>query len=129
MRTLLLIALAAVAGPALAAPDWQALGENANGNKIFVDKASVKAGAGFTAVTFRTELKAALDTPGGGITSMRSRMRVNCKDMTAAGVEVVLYENEAKDKAFSRIKAQKIEYLKEPAGSSADLVIRHVCSK
>ncbi|MEP7181551.1 MAG: surface-adhesin E family protein [Betaproteobacteria bacterium] len=130
MRTPLLIAvaaLAAAAGPALAATDWQSLGENANGNRIFVDKGSVKAGAGFTAVTFRTELKAALDTPGGAITSMRSQMRVDCKNMTAAGVEVVLYEDEAKNKAFSRNKAQKIEYLKEPAGSSADLVIRHVC--
>lgn len=129
MRTLLLIALAAIAGAAIAAPDWQPLGENANGNRIFVDKGSVKAGAGYTAVTFRTELKSPLDTPGGGITSMRSRMRVNCKDLTAAGIEVVLFENEAKDRAFSRIKARKIEYLKEPAGSSSDLVIRHVCRK
>ncbi|NDP43732.1 MAG: hypothetical protein GZ089_13595 [Aromatoleum sp.] len=129
MRTLLLIALALIAGTALAAPDWQPLGENANGNRIFVDKGSVKAGAGYTAVTFRTELKSALDTPGGGITSMRSRMRVNCKDLTAAGIEVVLFENEAKDKAFSRIKARKIEYLKEPTGSSSDLVIRYLCRK
>ena len=69
------------------------------------------------------------DMFGGGITSMRSQMRVNCKEMTAAGVEVILFEDEAKNRAFARNKAAKIEYLKEPAGSSADLVIRFVCGK
>ena len=129
MRAITLVALAGFAGVALAAADWQPIGENANGNRIFVDKASVKTAGGITAVTFRTELKIPLDTPKGGITSMRSQMKVNCKDATAAGIEVILFENEAKNQAFARNKAQKIEYLKEPAGSSADLVIKHVCAK
>jgi len=124
------ILLTAVAGSVLAAtPDWLPLGENANGNKIYVDKSSIKATAGTTSVTFRTELKTPIDTLNGGITSMRSQMRVRCKDMTAAGVEVILFENEAKNQAFARNKAAKIEYLKEPAGSSADLVVKHICAK
>ena len=130
MRIGTAMALAALAGGALAAaPDWQPMGENANGNKIYVDKASIKATGGTTAVTFRTELKSPIDTLQGGITSMRSQMRVRCKDMTAAGVEVILFGNEAKNQAFARNKAAKIEYLKEPEGSSADLVIKHVCKK
>ena len=128
MRTWLAIALAGIAGSAAAAaPDWQLLGENVNGNKIYVDKGSVKASSGVTAVTFRTEMRTPIETPGGGITSMRSQMKVNCKDMTAAGVEVVLFENEAKNRAFARNKATKIEYMKEPEGSSADMVVKHVC--
>ena len=130
MRIGLIFILAGVAGGAFAAaPVWQSIGENANGNRIYVDKASIKATAGTTAVTFRTELKVPLDTPKGGITSMRSRMRVNCKDMTAAGVEVILFEDEAKNQAFARNKAAKIEYLKEPEGSSAAMVVKHVCGK
>jgi len=130
MRLVLAIAVAGIAGAVLAAaPDWQSLGENANGNKIYVDKASIKHAAGVTTVTFRTELKTPIDTLGGGITSMRSQMRVNCKDMSAAGVEVILFEDEAKNRAFARNKAAKIEYLKEPAGSSADLVVKYVCRK
>jgi hypothetical protein len=129
MRTATALVFAGFAATALAAPTWQAIGENANGNKVFVDTASVKSAKGITAVGYRTEMKASLDTPGGGITSMRSTMQVNCKDMTAAGVEVVLYEDEAKGKIFSRNKAQKIEFLKEPAGSSADMVVKHVCKK
>lgn len=129
MRTAVALVVAGFAATALAAPTWQAIGENANGNKIFVDTASVKSASGITTVGYRTEMKASLDTPGGGITSMRSTMQVNCKDMTAAGVEVVLYEDEAKGKIFSRNKAQKIEFLKEPAGSSADMVVKHVCKK
>ena len=40
MRIVLAIAVAGMAGGVLAAvPDWQPLGENANGNKIYVDKA------------------------------------------------------------------------------------------
>lgn len=121
---------AGVAGVALAAaPDWQAIGENANGNRIFVDKGSVKAVSGITSVTFRTELKSPIDTMGGGITSMRSQMRVRCSDMTAAGVEVILFENEAKNQAFARNKASKIEYVKEPEGSSAAMVVKHVCAR
>jgi len=129
MRTAATLILTAFAASAFAAPSWQAIGENANGNKISVDTASVKTAKGITSVVYRTEMKSALDTPGGGITSMRSTMHVNCKDMTAAGVEVVLFEDEAKNKIFSRNKAQKIEYLKEPAGSSADMVVKHVCKK
>jgi hypothetical protein len=130
MRTILAFVLATVAGAATAAaPEWVAIGENANGNRIFVDKASVKASGGVTSVTFRTELKTPMDTPTGAVTSMRSQMRVNCKDLTAAGVEVVLFEDEAKNRAYARNKASTIEYLKEPAGGSADLVVRHVCRK
>lgn len=129
MRTAAALLLAGFAGTALAAPSWQAIGENANGNKVFVDTASVKSAKGVTTVGYRTEMKSALDTPGGGITSMRSTMQVNCKDMTAAGIEVVLFEDEAKGRIFSRNKAQKVEFLKEPVGSSADMVVRHVCKK
>jgi hypothetical protein len=130
MRIALAIVVAGIAGSVLAAvAEWKPLGENSNGNKIYVDKASIKAAAGVTTVTYRTELKTPIDTVGGGITSMRSQMRVNCKDMTAAGVEVILFEDEAKNRAFARNKAAKIEYLKEPAGSSADLVVKFVCGK
>jgi hypothetical protein len=126
----LTIALTAVAGGVFAAaPDWLPLGENANGNKIYVDTTSIKTAAGTTSVTFRTELKVPIDTLNGGITSMRSQMRIRCKDMTAAGVEVILFENEAKNLAFARNRAEKMEYLKEPAGSSADLVVKHICVK
>jgi hypothetical protein len=130
MRIGLAIVVAGVAGAAFAATtDWQPLGENANGNRIYVDKASIKAAGGVTSVTFRTELKTPVDTLQGAITSMRSQMRVRCKDMTAAGVEVILFENEAKNQAFARNKAAKIEYLKEPEGSSAAMVMKHVCGK
>jgi len=131
MRRILAVVLAGLAGSALAAgPDWQSIGENVNGNKIYVDKTSIKAAAGGSmAVVYRTELKTPIDTLRGGITSMRSQMRVNCKDRTAAGIEVVLFEDEAKNQAFARNKASKIEYLKEPAGSSADLVLDYVCKK
>jgi hypothetical protein len=129
MRTAAALLLAGFATVTLAAPNWQAIGENANGNKVFVDTASIKAAKGVTTVGYRTEMKASLDTPGGGITSMRSTMQVNCKDMTASGIEVVLYEDEAKGRIFSRNKAQKVEFLREPAGSSADMVVKHVCRK
>lgn len=127
MRLVIPCLLAVTAAAAAAAPAWQPLGENANGNKVFVDTSSVKSAKGVTTVTYRTLMRSALDTPGGGITSMRSTMQVNCKDGTAAGVEVVLYEDEAKGRIFSRNKAQKVEFLKEPAGSAADMVLRHVC--
>ncbi len=128
MRNILAVTLTTVAVSAAAA-DWQPIGENANGNRVYVDRASVKAAGGITAVTFRTELKVPLDMPTGAVTSLRSQMKVDCKTGTAAGVEVVLFQDEAKDRAFARNKASKIEYLKEPPGSAADLVVRHVCGK
>jgi hypothetical protein len=130
MHAWLLFLLAAFAAVAAAAQsDWQPIGENVNGNKIYIDRASIRTAGGTTSVTFRTELRTPIDTLNGAITSMRSQMRVNCKDMTAAGVEVILFENEAKNQAFARNKAAKIEFLKEPEGSSADMVVKQVCRK
>lgn len=129
MRASIMVFVATIA-PAVAAgaADWQPLGSNANGNAVFLDRSSMKTKGGITTVAYRTVLKTPLDTIGGGITSMRSVMQVNCKDKTAAGIEVVLYEDEAKGRIFARNKAAKIEYLKEPAGGSADLVIQRVCA-
>ena len=57
MRTGLTIVLSVVASGVLAAtPDWLPLGENANGNRIYVDRTSIKSAADTTSVTFRTEL-------------------------------------------------------------------------
>ena len=128
MRALLFVALAVVATGSFAAkPDWQPVGETANGNKVFLDVASKRSSGGIWTVTYRTEIKAPLETSGGAITTMKSRVRVRCADGTAAGLEVTLYEDEASNKVFARNRASKVEYLKEPAGSSADLVVKAVC--
>ena len=120
----------AVAGMALAAaPNWQPVGESVNGNKTFIDQANLKSAGGITTVTFRADMKNPLDTPSGAIRSMRATMRVDCKRMMSAGLEVVLFEDEGKNQIFSRGKAPKIEYVKEPEGSSADLVVKHLCKK
>ena len=110
MRALLFVALAVVATGSFAAkPAWSS--------------------GGIWTVTYRTEIKAPLETSGGAITTMKSRVRVRCADGTAAGLEVTLYEDEASNKVFARNRASAVEYLKEPAGSSADLVVKAVCRK
>jgi len=130
MRTLPALVLALIAGSAVAAaPKWEPIGETVNGNKVFVDQANLKASAGITSVTFRSEMKVPLDTPKGAITSMRASMKVNCKAMTSAGVEVILFEDEARNQIFSRGRAPKLDYVKEPEGSGAALVVKHVCRK
>ena len=129
-RTWLLASLYAAAGFALAAtPNWQPIGDSVNGNRTFVDQANLKTAGGITTVTFRADIRNPLDTPNGAIKSMRATMRVDCRNMTSAGIEVVLFEDEAKNQVFSRGKAPKIEYGKEQEGSSADLVVRHLCKK
>jgi hypothetical protein len=129
-RVWLLAGLWIASGVALAAaPNWQPIGESVNGNRTFVDQANLQSSGGIYTVTFRADIKNPLDTPNGAIKSMQATMRVNCKNMTSAGVEVVLFEDEAKNQVFSRGKAPKIEYGKEPEGSSADLVVKHLCKK
>jgi hypothetical protein len=130
MRALLFVALAlAASGSVAAKPDWQPVGETANGNKVYLDVANKKASGGIWTVTYRTEVKTPLETPNGAITTMKSQMRVKCADQTAAGIEVTLFEDEAKNKVFSRNRASTVEYVKEPTGSSADLVVKVVCKK
>jgi hypothetical protein len=126
---LLAAALAATGGAHATAPDWQPIGESVNGNPTFIDRANLKKQGGITTVTFRADIKNPLDTPQGAIRSMRATMRVDCRNMTSAGLEVVLFEDEAKNQVFSRGKAQKIEYVKEPEGSSAELVVKNLCRK
>ena len=120
---------AAAAAALAAAPNWQPIGESVNGNRTFVDQANLKTAGGITTATFRADIRNPLDTPNGAIRSMRATMRVDCRTMTSAGVEVTLFEDEAKNQVFSTGKAPKIEYGKEPEGSSADLVVKHLCRK
>jgi len=63
MRTAAALLLAGLAATALAAPSWLAIGENANGNKVYVDTASVKSAKGVTTVVYRTEMKARSTPP------------------------------------------------------------------
>jgi len=130
MRIAFLLALLVAAGSAAAAkPDWKAVGETVNGNRVYVDAANRRSSGGVILVTFRTVLKDPLETTGGAVTTLRSKMRVKCADETAAGIEVTLYEDEANNKVFARNRASEVVYRKEPPGSSADLVIRAVCRK
>jgi hypothetical protein len=130
MRTAFFVALLVVAGAVGAAkPDWTAVGETVNGNRVYVDFASKRSSGGVLLVTYRTVLKDPLETAGGAITTLKSKMRVKCAEGTAAGVEVTLYEDEANNKVFARNRAYETVYRKEPAGSSADLVLRAVCPK
>ena len=81
----------------------------------FLDRFAAAAKAGFKGVEFLFPYAFDVD-------DIRARL-------DQLGLEVVLFEDEAKGRIFSRNKAQKIEFLKEPAGSSADMVVRHVCRK
>lgn len=128
MRLAFFVALLAVAGAAAAAkPDWRAVGETVNGNRVYFDAANKRSSGGVLLVTYRTVLKDPLENAGGAITTLKSKMRVKCAEGTAAGIEVTLYEDEANNKVFARNRASEVAYRKEPPGSSADLVVRAVC--
>ncbi len=128
MRIAFFVALLALAGAAGAAkPEWKAVGETVNGNRVYVDVANKRSSGGILLVTYRTVLKDPLETAGGAVTTLKSKMRVRCADGTAAGVEVTLYEDEANNKVFARNRASEVVYRKEPPGSSADLVTRTLC--
>ena len=130
MRIAFLVAFLVASGAAVAAkPDWKAVGETVNGNRVYLDVANRRSSGGVQLVTYRTVLKDPLETAGGAVTTLKSKMRVKCADETAAGIEVTLYEDEAKNKVFARNRASEVVYRKEPPGSAADLVIRAVCRK
>jgi hypothetical protein len=130
MRLALLFAFLAAAGTAAAAkPEWKAVGETVNGNRVYVDVANRRSSGGVQLVNYRTVLKDPLETPSGAVTTLRSKMRVKCDEGTAAGIEVTLYEDEATNKVFARNRASEVVYRKEPPGSSADLVIGALCRK
>jgi hypothetical protein len=124
MRALLFVALAVVATGSFAAkPDWQP-SARPTATRCF-DVASERRGSGRSPI----EPRSGRWDLGRAITTMKSRVRVRCADGTAAGLEVTLYEDEASNKVFARNRASAVEYLKEPAGSSADLVVKAVCRK
>ena len=130
MRIAFLVAFLVASGAAAAAkPDWKAVGETVNGNHVYLDVANRRSSGGVQLVTYRTVLKDPLETAGGAVTTLKSKMRVRCADETAAGIEVTLYEDEARNKVFARNRASEVVFRKEPPGSSADLVIRAVCRK
>ena len=129
MRLLASILLAALvwAPPALAAR-WEAVGESAKGNQVFIDASKLKAATGdVRAIAYRVLYATPIDLDGRSIASSRIDARFDCRSGTVTTDKITLFT----DADGTRPLAQKRERVpltvKEPAGSSGDVARLAVC--
>jgi hypothetical protein len=117
-----------IAGSALAllAADWREAGVTSQGNRVFVS--DVKGKGDMRSAWIRIAYKEPLKTPDGMVKSSRAKVRVNCKDMTAAAEETIMYADEAINHVASRKKLANEPFAKEPGGSFGDVAVKAICS-
>lgn len=119
-------AAAALAVPAFAADDWKEVGVTSQGNRVYVS--DVRGGGDMRSAWIRIAYKEPLKTADGVIRSSRAKVRVNCKDMTAAAQETIMYRDEAINQVASQKKLSREPFAKEPAGSFGDVAVRAICA-
>jgi hypothetical protein len=110
-----------------AATDWKEVGLTGQGNRVFVG--DIKGRGDMRSAWIRIAYKEPLKAADGLVRSSRAKVRVNCKDMTAAAEETIMYRDEAIDQVATRKKLKDEKFVKEPAGSFGDVAVRAICAE
>ena len=122
----LVFAGTAFAALLVAAEDWKEAGVTSQGNRVYVS--DVKGGGEMRSAWIRIVYKEPLKTADGLVKSSRAKIRVNCKDSTAAAEETIMYRDEGINQIASRKKLKNEPFIKEPAGGFGDLAVRAICA-
>jgi hypothetical protein len=118
---------AAFSVPLFAADDWKEVGTTSQGNRVYVSE--IKGRGDMRSAWIRIAYKEPMKTADGVIKSSRAKIRANCKDMTAAAEETIMYRDEAINQVASQKKLQREPFAKEPEGSFGDVAIKAICAQ
>jgi hypothetical protein len=108
---------------------WQHIGATSVGNKIFVNRASVKRKGDIVDATVRVQLAKPGSTPRGPITSTRSMMMFDCVKRSYAVKENFVYHDEKANKVYQHKVVGIPGYGPPIKGSMPDITLTHLCKK
>jgi hypothetical protein len=111
----------------LVAADWKEAGVTSQGNRVYVS--DVKGKGDMRSAWLRIEYKSPMKSANGMVKSSRAKLRVNCKDMTTAAEETIMYKDEAMNQIASQKKLNNEPFAKEPAGGVGDLAVKAICAQ
>jgi hypothetical protein len=129
LLALVVAATLTAATPTLAA-DWALAGETKSGNRVFVDRASLRPlDPDIRRADFRVVYREPFKATSGAITSMVATAQFNCRNRTTAGEALALYRDEARNDALSRTRPKSVVFDREPEGSHGAIALDFVCGR
>ena len=108
---------------------WQQIGATSVGNKVFVNRASVKRSGDIVNATVRVQLAKPGTTPRGPITSTRSMLMFDCAKRSYAVKENFVYHDEKANKVYDHKVVGIPGYGPPIKGSMPDITLTHLCKK
>ena len=108
---------------------WQHIGTTSVGNKIFVNRASVKRSGDIVNATVRVQLAKPGNTPRGPIASTRTLAMFDCARRAYAVKENFVYHDEKANKVYDHKVIGIPGYGPPIKGSMPDITLAHLCRK
>jgi hypothetical protein len=108
---------------------WQHIGTTSVGNKIFLNRKSVKRSGDIVNATVRVQLAKPGTTPRGPITSTRSMMMFDCAKRSYAVKENFVYHDEKANKVYDHKVVGIPGYGPPIKGSMPDITLAHLCKR
>lgn len=129
MRWLALLALTVLLLPAPAmAARWEAVGNSANGNQIFIDASKMKKAVGdVRAIAYRILYATPIDLDGRSIGSARIDARFDCRSGLVTTDKITLFTDPEGTRPLAQKRERVPMTVEEPQGSSGDVARQAVC--
>ena len=108
---------------------WQHIGTTSVGNKVYLNRASVKRKGDIVNATVRVQLAKPGATPRGPITSTRTLAMFDCAKRTYAVKENFVYHDEKAKKVYDHKVIGIPGYGPPIKGAMPDIALAHLCKK
>lgn len=102
MRTLLMVLLLALGSARAEAQQWREIGTTSDGNKVYVNPASIVRTDSMITATVRVVYNTPKPTPRGPITGSRAVAMFKCRERQVAVKESIIWHDEAKGTVFEK---------------------------
>jgi hypothetical protein len=107
---------------------WKEIGTTNDGNKVYVDPASIVKKDSIVSATVRVVYSTPKDTPKGTINGSRAKAMFNCVRKTVAVRETIIWHDEAKGTIYEKRVPKQPGFGPVFNSNFSGVALRHLCA-
>jgi hypothetical protein len=127
-RSLAILLAIAVLPAAARAQRWKEIGTTNDGNKVYVDPASIVKTDSIVSATVRVVYSTPKDTPKGTINGSRAKAMFNCVRKTVAVRETIIWHDERKGTIYEKRVPRQPGYGPVFNSNFSGVALRYLCA-